>query len=49
MYSNTVAFDMLARIVEVVSGKTYDRFLRDRIFEPLGMNDTAHVLDAAQK
>jgi CubicO group peptidase (beta-lactamase class C family) len=49
MYSNTVAFDMLARIVEVVSGKTYDRFLRDRIFEPLGMHDTAHVLDVAQK
>jgi CubicO group peptidase (beta-lactamase class C family) len=48
-YSNTVAFDTLARIVEVVSGKTYDRFLRDRIFEPLGMHDTAHVLDAAQK
>ena len=48
-YSNTVAFDTLARIVEIVSGKTYDRFLRDRIFEPLGMKDTAHVLDAAQK
>ena len=49
MYSNTVAFDTLARIVEIVSGTTYDRFLRDRIFEPLGMKDTAHVLDAAQK
>ncbi len=49
MYSNTVAFDTLARIVEIVSGKTYDRFLRERMFEPLGMKDTAHVLDAAQK
>lgn len=48
-YSNTVAFDTLARIVEITSGQTYDRFLRERIFEPLGMHDTAHVLSAAQK
>lgn len=47
--SNTVALDTLARIVEVVSGKTYDRFLRERIFDPLGMKDTAHALDAPQK
>jgi len=40
---------MLARVVEVASGQTYDRFLRERIFEPLGMNDTAHTLTAAQK
>jgi CubicO group peptidase (beta-lactamase class C family) len=49
MYSNTVAFDTAARIVEVVSGTTYDRFLRERIFDPLGMKDTAHVLDAARQ
>ena len=48
-YSNTVAFDTLARIVEIASGETYDRFLRERIFEPLGMRDTAHALSAAQK
>jgi CubicO group peptidase (beta-lactamase class C family) len=48
-YSNTVAFDLLARIVEIVSGTTYDKYLRERIFEPLGMRDTAHALDAAQK
>lgn len=48
-YSNTVAFDTLARVVEVVSGTTYDRFLRERIFEPLGMRNTAHALDATQK
>ena len=51
MYSNTVAFDTLARIVEIASGTTYDRFLRERIFEPLGMRDTGHVLqgDARQR
>ena len=48
-YSNTVAFDLLARVVEIASGQPYDRFLRERIFEPLGMHDTAHTLSAAQK
>jgi CubicO group peptidase (beta-lactamase class C family) len=43
-YSNTVAFDVLARTVEVVSGQRFDRFLRERIFAPLGMVDTAHVV-----
>jgi CubicO group peptidase (beta-lactamase class C family) len=48
-YSNTVGFDVLARIVEVASGQTFDRFLHERIFEPLGMKNTSHVLDATQK
>jgi CubicO group peptidase (beta-lactamase class C family) len=29
-----------ARVVEVVSGKTFDKFCDERIFGPLGMNDT---------
>jgi CubicO group peptidase (beta-lactamase class C family) len=33
--------DVLARLVEVVSGLTIDRFLEARIFEPLGMKDTS--------
>ncbi|MHB8095582.1 MAG: serine hydrolase domain-containing protein [Candidatus Aminicenantales bacterium] len=32
--------DVLGRLVEVVSGKTLDDFMRTRIFEPLGMKDT---------
>lgn len=47
VYSNTVAFDTLARIVEIVSGQTYDQFLRARIFTPLRMTQTAHRLDGA--
>jgi CubicO group peptidase (beta-lactamase class C family) len=39
-YSNFLAFETLGRVVEVVSGQTYDQFLRQRIFEPLGMRDT---------
>ena len=29
-----------ARVVEVVSGQSFDEFLRSRLFEPLGMKDT---------
>ena len=36
--------DVTARISEVVSGKPYDAFLRDRIFEPLGMHDTGFTV-----
>ena len=32
--------DVLGRLVEVVSGLPFDRFLRERIFTPLGMTDT---------
>jgi CubicO group peptidase (beta-lactamase class C family) len=33
--------DVLGRVVEVASGMTFDAFLRDRIFKPLGMIDTS--------
>lgn len=36
----SVGIDILGRVVEVVSGKTLDRFFADEIFEPLGMRDT---------
>jgi CubicO group peptidase (beta-lactamase class C family) len=39
-YSYSV--DVLARVIEVVSGRTLDEFFRERIFEPLGMTDTRH-------
>ncbi len=39
-YSGLAGPDTLSRIVEIVSGKPYDEFLRTRIFEPLGMKDT---------
>jgi CubicO group peptidase (beta-lactamase class C family) len=34
------ATDVLGRLVEVVSGLTLDRFFAERIFAPLGMEDT---------
>jgi CubicO group peptidase (beta-lactamase class C family) len=32
--------DVLGYLIEVVSGKPLDQFLKDRIFDPLGMKDT---------
>lgn len=37
-----------ARVVEVVSGMSFDQFLIERLFRPLGMKDTAHYLTAEQ-
>lgn len=36
--------DVLGYLVEVLSGMTFDEFLRQRIFKPLGMNDTYFYL-----
>jgi CubicO group peptidase (beta-lactamase class C family) len=36
----SLAIDVLGRVVEVASGMPLDRFMRERIFQPLGMNDT---------
>jgi CubicO group peptidase (beta-lactamase class C family) len=39
-FTYSEGLDVLAYFVEVVSGMPFDRFLRERIFEPLGMEDT---------
>jgi CubicO group peptidase (beta-lactamase class C family) len=39
MYSN-MGIDTLGRIVEVLSGKSFEDFLAERLFQPLGMVDT---------
>ena len=40
------ATDVLGRVIEVVSGQTLQDFLRESIFEPLGMVDTAFHVQA---
>ena len=37
----SVAVDIQGYLVEVLSGQPFDEFLQERIFEPLGMKDTA--------
>ncbi len=42
------ATDVVGRLVEVISDQTLDQFLRRRIFEPLGMEDTHFYLPATK-
>jgi CubicO group peptidase (beta-lactamase class C family) len=39
--------DVLGRIIEVISGRSLGEFLRERIFGPLGMEDTGFALPHA--
>jgi CubicO group peptidase (beta-lactamase class C family) len=41
-YSNSALF-VLGRVIEVVSGKSYAAYVREKILEPLGMNDTHYA------
>lgn len=43
-YSPGAGIDTLGRIVEIASGLTFDQFLKQRIFDPLGMKDTFFAL-----
>jgi uncharacterized protein (DUF305 family) len=43
-WNYSMGVDVLGRVVEVVSGETLEDFFRERIFEPLDMDDTGfHV------
>ncbi len=43
-----ISTTILGRLVEVWSGMPFDEFLRERIFEPLGMTDTVFRVDPAR-
>ena len=45
-YSNS-GFSILGRIVEVLHGKTFEEVLKERIFEPLGLEHTVSFADEA--
>jgi CubicO group peptidase (beta-lactamase class C family) len=45
-YSNS-NYNLLALIIEAVSGQSYGAFLQANIFEPLGLGSTAHDGDAS--
>ncbi|MCB9327036.1 MAG: serine hydrolase [Lewinellaceae bacterium] len=42
-YSN-VGYSLLAMIIEKVSGKPYETYLHDNLFQPAGMNNTGYLL-----
>src|SRR3546814_2499700 len=39
-YTYSLGLDVLGYLTEIVSGVPFDRFLRERLFDPLGMDDT---------
>lgn len=47
-FSYSVSLDLLGRVIEVVSGKTFDAFLAERIFGPCGMTSTVWQVSPAQ-
>lgn len=47
-YSYSVGLDLMGRIIEVVSGMPFDRYLHQTIFAPCGMRDTAFWVPAAK-
>ncbi|GAB4430137.1 MAG: serine hydrolase domain-containing protein [Bacteroidia bacterium] len=40
--------DVLGRVVEVVSGQPLDQYMREHIFDPLGMDDTGFYFDSTE-
>ncbi|MBK9137657.1 MAG: beta-lactamase family protein [Verrucomicrobia bacterium] len=47
-FTYSEGLDVLGYFIEVVSGQTFDAFLRQRLFEPLGMKDTGFYLPDAK-
>jgi len=47
-YSGQAGFDVLSRVVEVVSRQTYDKFLQERLLGPLNMPDTGFFAPASK-
>jgi len=48
-WNYSVSTDVLGRLVEVLSGRPFDVFLRERIFEPLGMDDTGFYVEPSER
>ncbi len=48
IWSYSASIDLLGRVIEVASGKTFDVFLSERLFEPAGMNSTYFRVPKAQ-
>jgi len=48
-YSAVAGFDVLSRIVEIASGMSFDKFLAERLFAPLGMRDVTFWPSAEQR
>jgi len=47
-YTYSEGLDVLGYLIEIISGMPFDQFLRTRLFDPLGMNDTWFYLPDAK-
>ena len=47
-WNYSVSTDVVGYLVEVISGQSFDAYLRDHIFSPLGMADTGFTVSEAQ-
>lgn len=47
-FTYSEGLDVLGYFIEVISGKPFDVFLKERIFDPLGMSDTRFYLSSEQ-
>jgi len=47
-YSYSLSHDVLAAVVEVVTGMTFGEYMRENVFEPLGMTDVYYQVPAGQ-
>lgn len=47
-WSYSMGLDLLGRVIEVVSGKPFDAFLQQRLFDPLGMASTFFQVPAGE-
>src|SRR5690554_3321551 len=43
-YTYSMGIDVLGYLIEIVSGMPFDQFLKERLFDPLGMDDTGFYL-----
>lgn len=48
-FTYSVGIDVAGYLIEVLSGQQLDEFLKERIFDPLGMKDTRFYYPATQK
>ncbi|MEW4447544.1 serine hydrolase domain-containing protein [Qipengyuania sp. JC766] len=48
-WSYSVGLDLMGRVIEVVSGMPFDRFLKERLFDPIGMTSTYFQVPESEK
>jgi CubicO group peptidase (beta-lactamase class C family) len=48
-YNYGVSIDILGRVIEVVSGQPFDVYLKQHVFDPLGMKDTSFTVPAGKQ